>query len=293
MVVTIVTSEINTDRRPPDPPDNKTQQQALYSDKLKTSVTWDNRLKRNVLEISLEKDDESQDVIDQGSILRLFKTLGMSPEKDVEGYYQRNRSIHVWLVNGINLDRFCMNESIKVANGIKTGFIRPSGKKEVTVTVSGLDFNTPDTFVMAYLDKFGNLANNRVIYDRYKEGPFAGKYNGDRKYQVDFTGGKIAMGTFHIIDGNRVKVFYPGNRKTCGRCHQTSDICKGEAIARECEKNGGIRVELTSHMRLLWRKVDFQPSEFNLETENSTADVHIDERRAFSPLITRPTLTEE
>ena len=101
------------------------------------------------------------------------------------------------------------------------------------------------------------------------------------------------MGTFHIIDGNRVKVFYPGNRKTCGRCHQTSDICKGEAIARECEKNGGIRVELTSHMRLLWRKVDFQPSEFNLETENSTADVHIDERRAFSPLITRPTLTEE
>ena len=79
MVVTIVTSEINTDTRPPDPPDNKTQQQALYSDKLKTSVTWDNRLKRNVLEISLEKDDESQDVIDQGSILHIFKNTWYEP----------------------------------------------------------------------------------------------------------------------------------------------------------------------------------------------------------------------
>ena len=84
MVVTIVTPEITTDIHPPDPPDppdNKTPQQILYSDKLKTNVTWDNRLKRNVLEISLEKEEESQDILDQVSILRLFKTLGMNPEK--------------------------------------------------------------------------------------------------------------------------------------------------------------------------------------------------------------------
>ena len=37
------------------------------------------------------------------------------------------------------------------------------------MTVCGLDFNTPDTFVMSYLSKFGTVVNQKVIYDRYKE----------------------------------------------------------------------------------------------------------------------------
>ena len=80
------------------------------------------------------------------------------------------------------------------------------------VTISGLDFNTPDTFIMEYLSKFGTVVTTSVIYHRYKEGPFKRKYNGDRKYQVDFTKSSVSMGTFHIIDGSRFRVFYPGNK---------------------------------------------------------------------------------
>ena len=121
---------------------------------------------------------------------------------------------------------------------------------------------------MEYLAKFGTVITSSVIYDRYKEGPFHGKYNGDRKYQVDFTKSSVSMGTFHIIDGSRVRIHYPGNKKTCGRCHQTSETCKGSAVAKDCESNGGVRMELVNLMRNLWSLVGFQPQNFQLNLVN-------------------------
>ena len=285
--------------RPPDPVNNPAQapghsNPTLYSEKLKTNVTWDNRLKRNILEITLEKDDDAFIDIGSESIARLFKTLGINIEKEVEGYFQKNRSIHLWLVNGVDLDRFCKNESIRVTDRIKTGFIRPAGKKEVTVTVSGLDFNTPDKFVMEYLGKFGSVVNNRVIYEKYKEGIFQGKCNGDRKYQVDFTKSSISMGTYHIIDGSRVRVHYPGNKKTCGRCHKIAEQCKGDAVAKSCEENQGVRIELQEHMRSLWEKVGFIPQNFQLSLEDDEInDVVIKDAERFSPKINRPEASED
>ena len=31
------------------------------------------------------------------------------------------------------------------------------------------------------------------------------------------------MGTYHHIDGAKVREVYPGNTRTCGRCHQTQE----------------------------------------------------------------------
>ena len=282
---------------PPDPPPNPgtghpAPKPGLYSDRLKTNITWDNRLKRNVLEITLEKEEESFTDIGSESIARLFKTLGINIETEIEGYFQKSRSIQLWLANGVDLDRFCKNESIRVTDTIRTGFIRPAGKKEVTVTVSGLDFNTPDKFVMDYLKKFGNVIKNYVIYDRYKEGTFRGKCNGDRKYQVDFTQSNITMGTYHIIDGSRVRIHYPGNKKTCGRCHRTADQCRGDAVAKSCEENQGVRVELQDHMKCLWERVGFHPHNFQLNGDGVN-DAIIKESSNFSPIINRPELTED
>ena len=69
-----------------------------YSDRLKTNVKYDHRLKRNVLEISLEKTGTEGDLsdVDQTAIARVFKTLGIDIERQVEGYqihYKGNFSI--------------------------------------------------------------------------------------------------------------------------------------------------------------------------------------------------------
>ena len=77
-----------------------------------------------------------------------------------------------------------------------TGLIKPAGKKDVTVTVDGLDFNTPDTFFIDYLSKFGVVLSNAVVYTKSEPGPLKGKFNGGRKFQVRFL--KIKQANGHI-----------------------------------------------------------------------------------------------
>ena len=91
-----------------------------------------------------------------------------------------------------------------------------------------------------------------VMYARYKQGALIGKLNGERKYQVDFSGASKKMGTFHSLDGMRVKIFYRGNENTCGRCHQGKSKCHGQAVARVCQENNGDKVQLLDHMRMIW-----------------------------------------
>ena len=67
------------------------------------------------------------------------------------------------------------------------------------------------------------------------------------------------MGTYHLINNVKVRVVYPGNTRTCGRCHQAPTSCLGGGIARVCGEKGGDRVSLSSHMRWLWAQVGFSP----------------------------------
>ena len=266
-----------------------------YADRLKTNVRWDQRLKRNVLEITLEKNNKNNDVwfdLDPESTARLLQILGIDIKSQVQGCQVKQRVLSVWMAEGISLDRFCKEESIKVNKDIRTRMIRPAGKVDVTVTIYGLDFNTPDTFVFEYLKKFGRVVKDEVIYARYPDGPLKGKYNGERRYQVDFSkSNQQDMGTYHIIDSSKVRIFYLGNKKTCGRCHNFANSCPGAGIAKECEGKNGQRVALVEHMRKLWESIGFKPNSFefeNLEDETDATlerlnDKPIREAEKFSP----------
>ena len=175
--------------------------------------------------------------------------------------------ISVWLASGVNIERFCKDINIKVKDGVMTSSIRPAGRTEVKVTVVGLDFNTPDSFVMEYLAKFGTIHSNTVVYSTFDKGPFKGKYNGERIFEVDFSKSNKAMGTYHIIDGCKCRIIYRGNKRTCGRCHNSAPHCPGNAVARNCEEAGGIKVSLKDHMKKLWEEVGIAPSKYEMEDE--------------------------
>ena len=264
------------------------QGQFSYADRLKTNIKFDQRLKRNVLEITLEKTaKETEIVIDQECVARLCKSIGLNVDSQVEGSQVQFNSgkymISVWVVKGINLERFCREENINVGKGLVTGMIRPAGRRDVTLTVSGLDFNTPDNLICDYIRKFGgNILNANVIYSKFTEGPFKGKFNGDRKYQVDFTNCTRTMGTYHFLDGVRVRIFYRGNEKTCGRCHKVARDCLGAGIARDCDAQGGIRVQLSDHMRKIWSEIGFCPTSFELpDSVEDEGDKPISETNSF------------
>ena len=257
-----------------------------YAKRLKTNVKFDHRLKRNVLEITLEKtsdDSDNEVTLSQEAIAKLFKSLKLDITTQVEGYqvmfHRGQQIISVWVAQGVNLDKFCVMENINIGKGLVTGAIRPAGRQDVIVSISGLDFNTPDTLVHEYIQKFGgHISTNSVNYSRFSEGPFCGKYTGERKYRVNFTDLKRHMGTYHYLDGARVRIFYRGNIKTCGRCHKSAHNCPGGALAKICEEKGGHRVSLADHMRKVWTEIDFSPTSFELpDSVDEVRDIPISE----------------
>ena len=90
------------------------------------------------------------------------------------------------------------------------------------------------------------------------------------------------IGSFHVIEGQRVSIRYQGQQQTCGRCHQTPKNCVGKGIARRCQAEGGVKVEFTDYILDLWKKIGYSPQ--NLE--NATGDVEDLEEEiqdAFTP----------
>ena len=175
-----------------------------------------------------------------------------------------------------------------VTTGVKTGLIKPANMSEVTMLVKNLDFNTPDSLVIDYLNKHGRVMNDKVIYEKDRDGPFKGLFNGNRKYLVDFTKGTNA-GSYHILDGAKVMMSYPGQKKTCGRCHQIPGKCPGNGFAQTCEAKNGQRVPLIDHMKAHWDAIGFSPSLFQLnlddddENTSDTADAIIKSNETFTP----------
>ena len=257
-----------------------------YSDRLKMNVKKSERLSRKVLEITLEVDDKVQLKMEDKDAAKVASRIGIDLINDLEGYQicpGNSKKILFWLKEGLNIDRFCKDEVYKVSSGIRTGFIRPMDRREVTVTIKGLNFNTPDILVIEYLNKHGKVTNPKVIYDVAKGGPFKGVRNGDRKYQCDFSDG-INLGSYHIIDGHKVFIFYSGQRKTCGRCFQTSSECPGGAIAKLCDEKKGQKVRLTDHMIKHWKAIGFEPGSFKLDDDvDNTDHVEIHTRQSFTP----------
>ena len=101
--------------------------------------------------------------------------------------------------------------------------------------VSGLHPNTKDQAVIKYLQAHGKVnQSERVIHHVYPGRPgsslLAGKSNGNRSYMVEIS---KPMGTFHIIDGEKVSIRYRGQRKSCARCHEQETECPGKAVAKE------------------------------------------------------------
>ena len=94
------------------------------------------------------------------------------------------------------------------------------------------------------------------------------KYNGTRKYLVDFSQSIMYMGSYHFLDGEVVKISYRGNVETCGRCHKSAKKCPGGGKKKECREAGGSFVHISEHMKDLWQSIGFVPTGFELPTQD-------------------------
>jgi hypothetical protein len=81
-----------------------------YADRLKTNVRHNHRLKRNVFEITIEKEKDVSVELDPATVTRIMHSIGLNIGNQGEGYqiiYGKVCIISVWVVKGVSLNRFC------------------------------------------------------------------------------------------------------------------------------------------------------------------------------------------
>jgi hypothetical protein len=84
------------------------------------------------------------------------------------------------------------------------------------VNIKNIHPNTMDEGVIDYLNKFGKVVTKKVVHGVYSDGPLKGFRNGDRSFKMEIKP-TANIGTYHVLDGQKVTVRYPGQLQTCAR----------------------------------------------------------------------------
>ena len=154
------------------------------------------------------------------------------------------------------------------------------GNRDIAVTVHGLHPDTRDEAVVQYLNAHGVVnPKEPVIYGVFPGSPgstlLAGKLNGNRKHIMEV---KKNIGSYHIVDGERVSFRYRGQFKTCNKCHLLETECSGKGLAKDCTSSA--RLLLSTFMKEYWETIGYKPANEKMN------EVDLDEPVKTIPVVT-------
>ena len=226
-----------------------------------TAINTSVRDKKNILEVRLEKQQGSSFNLSVEEIESLLKRLhiDVSHFEGVSACPEGKPVVFITLHPSVDIRRFLYRkESYVVKEGVRTTTIRQEGRKEKVIKITGLHPNTKDQAVLKYLAAHGKVSTSEKVIHHVFPGEagsslLAGKLNGNRSYVVEL---EVPMGSYHIIDGEKVSVRYNGQEWTCAKCHKFKKDCPGAAVARNCSAE---RILLSAHMVELWDKIGYKP----------------------------------
>ena len=262
-----------------------------------TAINTSVRDNKNVLEVRLERQQGATFRLSQLEIESLLVRLGIDGSHflGVSACPEGKPVVLITLHPSVDIKKFLYrNESYVVKEGVRTTAIRPAGKKDVLVTVSGLNPNIRDQAVIRYLEAHGKVSKTEKVIHHVFPGEYgstlcAGKFNGNRSFVMEIT---EQMGSYHIIDGEKVTIRYPGQEWSCARCHNFKRSCPGLAIAKDCTAE---RVLLSSHMENHWRKIGFKPeTKSDSEVDDvPDLDIQVGQPNKVTPVISESQLVSK
>ena len=131
-----------------------------YASRVKTTISKHKKLDRNVLEIFIEKNNKDVFIQLSGDeVARVCALVGINVGSETEGYQAsysgKAITLSVWAKPAVSLERFVSEEARVFTPELTVTSVRPAMKREVTVLVTSLHFNTSDNMVKEYLECLG------------------------------------------------------------------------------------------------------------------------------------------
>ena len=250
------------------------------------------RKKLNILDIMLERKDNSVNFnLSKEELSKLlFKKLKVDPKDVLKIDRSAFGKILVEFTKNVDPEHFVTLPAFDIRDGLRTKYYKPHHRKEALVTVSWMDIETPDELLVHVLSHFGKVKSN-VIWSKIKEeegdtdlAKLLNNINsGERQIWMEIT---KPLPSYAVIDKRRVKIFHPGQRRTCARCQQVADLCNGNSNAKLCEDNGGVKVNVATAWKdtlamvnyIEWSggEVDVEITEQNIDDEGCIEEEAID-----------------
>ena len=236
-------------------------------------VQWN----KNVLEVVLEKDEKGPFIVNHEECAKLLRKLGIDTRpgaqiEEIQICPNGRGLILITLKKDVAIGNFCNYDVIEVTqSGVRAIIAKPVNKREVVINIRNIHPNTKDEMVIDYLNNFGKVTTSKVVYGIYGDGPLKGIRNGDRAYKVELKP-SINIGTYHVLDGQKVTLKYSGQLQTCGRCHQNSRQCPGKGIARKCEAENGVRLDFSEYILSLWKEIGYSPENVQIDDEDEHSE---------------------
>ena len=222
------------------------------------------RKKLNVLDIILERrNQEISFTLSKEELAKLlFRKMQIQSTQVSKIDTSAFGKIHVEMNENVKLEKFVELPAFEIREGLRTKFYRPHHRQDTLVKMSWLDLETPDELVMHILSFFGKPKSN-IKYCTMKEEDGDSELakllnnipNGERQIWMELN---TSLPSYAVIDGRRVKIWHTGQKRTCARCNQEAVKCPGNANARECEENGGIKTNTNEMWMKLLQEVSYQ-----------------------------------
>ena len=169
--------------------------------------------------------------------------------------------IHVELTANIAPENMMNLPAFDIRDILRTKFYRLYHRKDTLVTINWLDIETPDSLVMHVFSHFGKVKSDvqwQKIKQEENESSLSKMLNnilsGERQIWMEVD---KPIPSYGIIDGRKVKIYHPGQRRTCARCQKTADHCLGNSNARQCEENGGEKIKVEDVWRDILKNVGY------------------------------------
>ena len=147
-----------------------------YANRVKNSLRNHKKLDRNVLEIIIEKRKSEEILYLSGDqVAEVCQIIGVRVGSDTRGYQAQYSAklitLSVWMNPSVTLEKYVTSEPRDINGELTITAVRPAVRREVTVLVTGLHFNTPDDLVTDYLECFGaKVVKGETIYGVHREG---------------------------------------------------------------------------------------------------------------------------
>ena len=208
------------------------------------------RKKLNVLDIILERRDNSVNYnLTKGELARLlFRKMKINQNDilkiDTSGFGK----LDIEMKNHVNPESFVNLPAYDIRDGLRVKYYKPHHRKDTLVTINWLDLETPDELLVHVFNHFGQIKSN-IRWSKIKQEEGDGDLekllnnilSGERQLWMEIS---QPLPSYAVIDKRKVKIYHPGQRRTCARCQKVADKCKGNSNAKLCEENGGEKVNV-------------------------------------------------